>query len=405
MGVDCYCNFRSEPGSIPVPQLENQVTHHKKNTNNNNNDNFSNEQNNDNIISEQNINVQKLNKNENSNIINNNNNNRKIIKNLTDSEFEKIINEKSTGISEEKFFLLIKSKIKEIETELGEINQSKKKEYISQKNQNIIYKSPLFFTESKITYFGTWSKVTLEKEGWGIIIDGNGNKYEGGFKSDKLDGYCRIISINGDYFEGEIKIGIIEGEGIFYSAQKSMLYKGTFKNNFFEGNGQQTFQNFDNHKIVYEGQFKKGKREGKGKFNFGDGNYYEGDFINDKFNGQGYFKFKDGREYKGNWKDNEMNGKGTFKWDENKKYEGEYKDSRREGYGIYYFGDNSYYEGNWIDNAPHGEGKLCQNGKYTEGLFRFGKLIKKKNINKKKSSSNKLQIENGNEYTRKKSKK
>ena len=100
-----------------------------------------------------------------------------------------------------------------------------------------------------------------------------------------------------------------------------------------------------------------------------------------------------------------MNGKGTFKWDENKKYEGEYKDSRREGYGIYYFGDNSYYEGNWIDNAPHGEGKLCQNGKYTEGLFRFGKLIKKKNINKKKSSSNKLQIENGNEYTRKKSKK
>ena len=404
MGIDCYCNFRSEPGSIPVPQLENQVTHHKKNNNNNNSDNFYNEQNNDNIISEQNINLQKSNKNENSNIINNNNN-RKIIKNLTDSEFEKIIKEKSTGISEEKFFLLIKSKIKEIETELGEIDQSKKKEYISQKNQNIIYKSPLYFTESKITYFGTWSKGSLEKEGWGIIIDENGNKYEGGFKSDKLDGYCRIISINGDYFEGEIKMGIIEGEGIFYSAQKSMIYKGTFKNNFFEGNGQQTFQNFDNHKIVYEGQFKKGKREGKGKFNFGDGNYYEGNFINDKFNGEGYFKFKDGREYKGNWKDNEMNGKGTFIWDENKKYEGEYKDSRKEGYGIYYFGDNSYYEGNWIDNSPHGEGKLCHNGKVIEGLFRFGKFIKKKNINKKKSSSNKLQIENGNEYTRKKSKK
>ena len=407
MGVDCYCNFRSEPGSIPVPPTENSVNTHKKR-------NFNNHSNHHNMkkkVSFNLVNEQNLLKNENlNNIINKNNNNdnnssQNLMKCITDSEFEKIINEHSTELSEEKFFLLIKGKIKEIDNELGEINQSIKKEYLEQNNPNIINKSPLYFSSTKNTYFGTWSKNTFQKEGWGIIIDENGNKYEGAFKSDKLDGYCRIISINGDYYEGEIKKGIIEGNGIFYSAEKGMLYKGEFKNNLFEGEGEQVYENYENHKVVYEGQFKHGKREGKGKFSFDDGNYYEGDFKNDKFDGEGYFKFNDGREYKGNWKENEMNGEGVFIWDEKQKYEGEYKDSRREGHGIYYFGENNYFEGNWLNNLPHGEGKLFNDGKLVEGLFRFGKLLKKKNSNGKKLSSNKIKIENGNEFMRKKSKK
>ena len=406
MGVDCYCNFRSEPGSIPVPQAENSDNNHKKIRNINNNPN---NQNMKNKISFNNINEQQI-KNENiNNIINKNNNENnnsgKLMKCFTDSEFEKIINEHSTEISKEKFLLLIKGKIKEIETELGEINESKKKEYLSQKNQSIVNKSPLYFSSTKNTYFGTWSKNTLKKEGWGIIIDENGNKYEGGFKSDKLDGYCRIISVNGDYYEGEIKKGIVEGNGIFFSAEKGMLYNGEFKNNLFEGTGEQVYENYENHKITYEGQFKHGKREGKGKLSFDDGNYYEGNFKNDKFDGEGYFKFNDGREYKGNWKENEMNGEGVFIWNENQKYEGQYKDSRREGHGTYYFGENNYFQGNWLNNLPHGEGKLCHNGKVVEGLFRYGKLLKKKNLNEKKLSFNKIKIENGNEFMRKKSKK
>ena len=412
MGVDCYCNFRSEPGSIPVPPTENSVNSHRKirNINNHSNNHNMKKKVSFNIINEQNLikneNINKnINKKNNESENNNDIESEKLMKCITDSEFEKIINEHSTELSEEKFFLLIKGKIKEIETELGEINESKKKEYLSQKDKNIINKSPLYFSSTKNTYFGTWSKNTLQKEGWGILIDEQGNKYEGGFKSDKLDGYCRIISINGDYYEGEIRKGKIEGHGIFFSFEKGMLYNGEFKNNLFEGEGEQVYENYENHKISYEGQFKHGKREGKGKLSFDDGNYYEGEFKNDKFDGEGYFKFNDGREYKGNWKENEMNGEGVFIWNENQKYEGEYKDSRREGHGIYYFGENNYFEGNWLNNSPHGEGKLCNNGKVVAGLFRFGKLIKKKNLNGKMLSSNKIQIENGNEFTRKRSKK
>ena len=223
MGVECYCNFHPEPGSIPVPQLENSVNYQKNLKNNNSQPNDQDAYNK--ISTQNNINEQRIIKNENPNSLNNKNNNINggIIKNLTEEEFEKVIIENSKEITEEKFLLLIKGKIKEIENELGEINQSKKKEYISKMNKNIIYKSPLYFTGNKYTYFGTWLKNSLQKEGWGILIDEKGNKYEGGFQSDKLDGYCRIISVNGDYFEGEIKMGIIEGDGIFFQ-QKNRYY-------------------------------------------------------------------------------------------------------------------------------------------------------------------------------------
>jgi hypothetical protein len=141
---------------------------------------------------------------------------------------------------------------------------------------------------------------------------------------------------------------------------------------------RQIFENYDNKnkKIIYEGEFKKGKRNGKGKLIFDDENIYEGSFNNDNFDGDGCFKWKDGREYKGQWKDNNMNGKGIFKWDTNNWYEGDYKNNRREGYGVYHFGEDNYFDGKWLNNLPHGIGKLKINGEKVEGLFRFGKMIK-----------------------------
>ena len=110
MGIDCYCNFRSEPGSIPVPQLDNSANNNKKFRKNNSQ---SNDQDVDNKISFNNTNEQKLEKNEdiNNNDINNNDNdnnsnsNNQIYNNLTESEFEKthkLQHEKQKRIGEKK---------------------------------------------------------------------------------------------------------------------------------------------------------------------------------------------------------------------------------------------------------------------------------------------------------------
>ena len=395
MGVYCYCRFQPEQGSIPVPPLDKTVKTVDV-SNNIKNEEINHDETYNRIFS---INKNELktvqsnkNDNENENEINNNsiikedNNNqenknekkeKKIVLN-----FNKIINSLSKQITEEEFFSLTKEKIKETEINLGQINESKKNDYLEKKDKDIIFHSPLFFEKDNIYYFGSWNPKNIKKEGWGTLIDKDGNKYEGGWANDIMDGYGRILSKNGDYYEGDIKSGIIEGNGIFYLYEKKILYKGEFKNNLFEGKGEQVYENNGN-KLIYEGMFKEGKREGNGKFIFEDEILYEGGFVNDKFNGEGLFKWKDGRQYKGKWKDNQINGKGIFTWDNNISYEGDYKNNRREGYGTYHFGENNYYEGKWLNNLPHGEGKYIKDGNIVEGLFRFGKIIKNKNGKKK----------------------
>ena len=388
MGVDCFCNKNVEQGNIQVPPLdkiENISNNKEKNEKLNRQETYNKVF----TINKNDLKTVPSNKNENEN--NNENNNINEIKeniinnniNNNNSDFDANINKYLTQITEDKFYSQINTKIKEIESKFDKINQNKKDEYI--KDKNILFKPPLFSKETNITYFGSWDPKAYKKEGWGIMIDKEGNKYEGGWEKDLMNGYGRIISINGDYYEGEIKKGIIEGNGIFYSDKIKMSYKGEFKNNCFEGKGEQIFNisEKDNKKNIYEGMFKQGKRDGKGKFIFENENIYDGDFVDDKFNGYGCFKWKDGREYKGNWKDNQINGKGVFSWDKNNRYEGEYKNNRREGLGVYYFDEKNYFEGKWINNLPHGEGKIIKDGKTIEGLFRFGIMIKNNNSNKK----------------------
>ncbi len=385
MGVDCYCNLRSEQGNIPVPPLDKPVD---PSNNIKNNDEFNRQETYNRVITIVKNDIKTSNKkdkesnsNNNNNLIlekkendnDNNNDNNNIEQN---SDFDKKINSCSTQITEEEFNSKINKKILDIELKFGKIDQNKKDEYTKNIDEKIIFKSPLLFKETNFAYFGSWDSLNIKKEGWGILIDKDGNKYEGSWKKDIMDGYGRIISINGNYYEGEIKNGIIEGNGTYYSNDKQFTYKGEFKNNLFEGKGEQIFENSENNKSIYEGMFKSGKKEGKGKYTFENGNSYEGEFKNDKYNGDGCFKWNDGREYKGKWKDNQINGKGIFKWDKNEWFEGEYKDNRREGFGVYHFGvENNYYEGKWLNNLPHGEGKLVKDGKTEEGRFRFGKLI------------------------------
>lgn len=390
MGVDCYCNKNTEQGNVPVPPLDKTVDA------SNNKENYDKDKSQETYNRIFTINKNELktvpsNKNENDDINNVQKNsqdhipknNCNVNNDNSNSEFDKNIIKYSSQITEDKFNSQINKTIKDIESKLGEINQNQKDDYIYNKNKKIIFKLPLFFKETNIKYYGSWDPALYQKEGWGILIDKEGNKYEGGWEKDTMDGYGRIISINGNYYEGEIKKGIIEGKGIFYLEENKMLYKGEFKNNLLEGKGE---QNFENNKIIYEGMFKNGKKEGKGKLIFKEGDIYEGDFSDDKFNGEGCFKWKDGREYKGLWKDNQMNGKGIFIWDKNTWYEGNYKDNRREGFGVYHFNKNDYFEGKWINNLPHGNGKFVKEGKIIEGFFRFGKIIKNKSDKKGKKS-------------------
>src|SRR5688572_16027271 len=51
---------------------------------------------------------------------------------------------------------------------------------------------------------------------------------------------------------------------------------------------------------MYIGEWKDGKKHGKGKFTCNDGTIYEGDFVDGEMQGYGVKKWIDGRSYEGN---------------------------------------------------------------------------------------------------------
>ncbi len=53
---------------------------------------------------------------------------------------------------------------------------------------------------------------------------------------------------------------------------------------------------------TYEGEVKKGKAYGVGKFTFSDGGTYEGKFKRNKFHGKGKYTSKSGEVFEGKWR-------------------------------------------------------------------------------------------------------
>lgn len=87
-------------------------------------------------------------------------------------------------------------------------------------------------------------------------------------------GVGRLTHPNGDIYQGEWKDGKACGKGIFVD-KKGMMYEGEWLDDKYHGKGREEWRY---NKIVYTGDFVKGQKTGKGKFEF-DGNLYEGEFL------------------------------------------------------------------------------------------------------------------------------
>ena len=243
---------------------------------------------------------------------------------------------------------------------------------------------PLLFKKDKSIYKGSFNFYG-KKEGFGILIDSSGNKYIGEWKNDLFHGQGILLSINGDFYQGDFIKGKMEGSGEFYSNKFNYNYTGEFLENKFDGKGKITYES-DELYNYYEGNFSEGYMHGSGNLIYNDYSSYKGNFDKNNFEGNGVLIFSDGRKYKGTWKKSKMDGTGVFTWEDGTKYKGQYKNNIKEGNGVYSFGAN-LYDGTWADNLPHGKGMLLNEGLRIEGIFRYGKLVE---IIKSKSASKNL---------------
>ena len=135
-------------------------------------------------------------------------------------------------------------------------------------------------------------------------------------------------------------------------------YKGDIKNGQANGlgkmyqNGRTVFTSEGD--LIYEGEWKDGKKHGKGK-KFYDGDLiYEGEWNEGCYHGKGK-EFSDGDLiYEGEWKYSEEHGKGIkyFKvvGKNLAKYEGEFEESDFNGKGCLTLLDGTVYKGLWENN-------------------------------------------------------
>lgn len=165
----------------------------------------------------------------------------------------------------------------------------------------------------------------------------------------------------GWYYEGEVKDGKPEGQGIFYYVDGKPYKGGEFVGGILQGKGWF----YESNGVKYKGEFKNDLPDGEGEVYYPNGQLsYKGTFAKGSFSGQGVIYF--------------ING--------NKLYEGMFADGKYSGRGVMYREDGSkMYEGDFLDEKYNGEGRLYgANGiLFQEGIFERGHLVEGKTYSDK----------------------
>jgi len=114
---------------------------------------------------------------------------------------------------------------------------------------------------------------------------------------------------NGSTYTGEFEDGKPHGRGTLYFYEindfNEREYVGDFRYGRYDGVGKLEFistnPTIDNKKLTYIGEFKEGKRNGRGILTDSYGNKYDGYFKDGYIHGEGTFYFSNGEIKYGSW--------------------------------------------------------------------------------------------------------
>ena len=195
-------------------------------------------------------------------------------------------------------------------------------------------------------------------------FEGNGTlctstyKYVGEFHKNEILGYGRLYTVEGEGIEGCFEKGKINGEGIKVMIDKT-IQKGKFQDSILQGEGT---EETDDH--YYQGSFKDGIKDGKGKVLYKlYGDKYQGDFKDNEINGFGLYIWKNNHSYQGSFLHGKMHGSGFYKWPNGDTYKGDYVNGIKEGIGEFKWSNGTRYKGPFKDGKPHGKGMMIMKGR------------------------------------------
>lgn len=130
-------------------------------------------------------------------------------------------------------------------------------------------------------------------------------------------------------------------------------YAGNFLGGEFHGRGRLEIPISFTSKAIYDGNWNRGVREGRGTFWNGKSNLYIGQWKGNKRNGLGSYFFnlprweenknseywlKENTEnYSGEFLNDHYHGEGVFRWENGSRYEGVFFAGNKHGFGTFYY--------------------------------------------------------------------
>ena len=154
-------------------------------------------------------------------------------------------------------------------------------------------------------------------------------------------------------FEGEYKNGERNGKGKEYYEYSRLMFEGNYKNGKRNGKGKEFY---DNGKIKFEGEFLYGQKWNGRQYNSENNNY------NEIKNGDGFIMEYDNDGnlvYEGEYKNGKRNGKGKeFYKKDSIKFEGEYFNDKKWNGKLYEY---DIYDDKKIYEIKNGKGLIKEN--------------------------------------------
>ncbi|MFZ6751098.1 energy transducer TonB [Undibacterium sp. Ren11W] len=154
----------------------------------------------------------------------------------------------------------------------------------------------------------------------------NGASYSGEINSNRqFEGKGKLIYNDGASYIGDFKDGKRNGQGEM-TYNDGARYVGSFKNGQRSGLGLLKYS--DGAKYTgaqYEGEFKLDLKEGRGIFVDTVGTRYEGEWKAGYYDGVGSIIYAQGGRYDGQWKAGKYDGKGIVVYPGGRRVEGEFK--------------------------------------------------------------------------------
>ena len=97
---------------------------------------------------------------------------------------------------------------------------------------------------------------------------------------------------------------------------------------------------------------------GQGTMIYANGDKYVGEWKNGKPNGQGTYNYgvgpNDGDKYVGEWKDGSKHGQGSYTYANGDNYVGKFSNDKKWGQGVMVNNDGRIlYSGIWVDDHPY----------------------------------------------------